>query len=273
MITFRKVLQALGVLSLIALTAAWQAGNFPPGGGSGGGFPVTTPVTVGSGGSITPTGTGTITATNATTPFTISVAGSGNGVLALSGNTSGTATFTAPAVAGTSTNGITVSNVLLAPVTPASTPAYSFSGSQSTGMYISSGTVGFSAVGNPILLYGTTGVQVQAGIFFQSPQYLTLTNCAQNTASPAACGSAASGVFAIPALSTTYTVNTSAVTASSRIFLQPTTDNTGIPSAPTCVDPALTAATSPSSRVAATSFTLQLTSNAGITCYNYWIVN
>lgn len=103
--------------------------------------------------------------------------------------------------------------------------------------------------------------------------YNTVTNCAVNSASPAACGSAASGVFAIPAAQTTYTVNTTALNSASRIFLQPTTDNTGIPSAPTCADPALTAATAISSRVAGTSFTIQLTSNAGITCYNYWIIN
>lgn len=42
--------------------------------------------------------------------FTISGVGSGNGVLALAGNTSGTATFTAPAVAGTVTNPVLSSN-------------------------------------------------------------------------------------------------------------------------------------------------------------------
>lgn len=44
--------------------------------------------------------------------FTVSSAGNGNGVLALSGTTSGTATFTAPAVAGTATNPVLVSNSL-----------------------------------------------------------------------------------------------------------------------------------------------------------------
>src|ERR1700675_912691 len=63
MITLQKVLQTLGVLSLIALSAAWQAGNFPPGSSS----LIVTAITVGSGGSITPTGTGTIVATNGVT--------------------------------------------------------------------------------------------------------------------------------------------------------------------------------------------------------------
>jgi len=49
------------------------------------------------------------------TPLTISAAGNGNGVLALAGNTSGTSTFTPSAVAGTSTNAVTMSNVLLGP--------------------------------------------------------------------------------------------------------------------------------------------------------------
>jgi hypothetical protein len=42
--------------------------------------------------------------------FTVSTAGSGNGALALSGTTSGTATCTAPAVAGTITNGVVCTN-------------------------------------------------------------------------------------------------------------------------------------------------------------------
>jgi hypothetical protein len=253
----------------------------------------TAALVVGTGGSLTPTGTGVITATNATTPFTIGGAGQGNAVLGLAGNTSGIATFTAPAVAGSIGNGVTMSNALLGPNTGAASPTYAFSSSSSTGLFSSNGTrvslasqgttvldasSGFMTVFVPFNTSGgasniTSGGSLTATTFVNTATYQTATNCAQNTVSPAACGSASSGVFAIPASATTYTVNTSAVTANSRIFLQPTTDNTGIPSAPTCVDPALTAATSPSARVAATSFTLQLTANAGITCYNYWIVN
>lgn len=48
--------------------------------------------------------------------LTVSTAGSGNGVLALSGNTSGTATFTAPAIAGTTTNRVVSSNNFQAPL-------------------------------------------------------------------------------------------------------------------------------------------------------------
>lgn len=46
---------------------------------------------------------------------TVSTAGGGNGVLALSGNTSGTATLTAPSVAGTITNPIAFSNAISIP--------------------------------------------------------------------------------------------------------------------------------------------------------------
>lgn len=47
--------------------------------------------------------------------FTISTVGGGNGTLALAGNTSGTATLAAPAVAGTATNPLLISNSLQFP--------------------------------------------------------------------------------------------------------------------------------------------------------------
>jgi hypothetical protein len=73
---------------------------------------------------------------------TVSSAGGGNGVLALSGNTSGTATLSAPAVAGTSTNPITVSNVLQVPNGVAATPAYSFTNGTSSGLAFSTNNSG-----------------------------------------------------------------------------------------------------------------------------------
>lgn len=119
------------------------------------------------------------------------------------------------------------------------------------------------------------GVTPAAGSFttLTGTTHKTTTNCAVNSASPAACGSAAAGVVAVPTLTTTYTVNTTAVTANSRIFLQPTSDNTGIPSSPTCATLAVTAVNMISARVAATSFTFSLPSTTGITCFGYWIVN
>lgn len=61
----------------------------------------------------------------------------GNGELALSGTTSGVATFIAPSVAGTSTNGVTMSNVLLAPNGSATNAAYGFTADPVRGLSLS----------------------------------------------------------------------------------------------------------------------------------------
>lgn len=103
--------------------------------------------------------------------------------------------------------------------------------------------------------------------------FATTTNCNVNSVSPAACGAAASGVFVVPTTTTTYTVNTTAVSANSRIILQPITDNSGITGVPTCAAVAVTSSFGPSARVAGTSFTLSLPSTTGTTCWNYWIIN
>jgi hypothetical protein len=67
--------------------------------------------------------------------LTVSAAGSGNGVLALSGNTSGTATFTAPAVAGTNTNAVISSNVFAVPDGGTGSPSIQRSAASNTGFY------------------------------------------------------------------------------------------------------------------------------------------
>ena len=103
--------------------------------------------------------------------------------------------------------------------------------------------------------------------------YFTNTNCAVNSTSPAACGSAAAGAVVVPTLTTTYTINTTAVTAHSRILLMPMTFAGDLPSSPTCVAPAITSAASVSAISAGTSFTIALTSTTGQTCWQYWIVN
>lgn len=72
--------------------------------------------------------------TFASPTLTISSAGNGNGAVALSGNTSGTATFTAPAVAGTIANAVVSSNALAAPPGSGSAPAYAFSDQLTTGI-------------------------------------------------------------------------------------------------------------------------------------------
>jgi hypothetical protein len=88
--------------------------------------------------------------------LTVSAATFGNGQIALSGNTSGTATFTAPAVAGTATNGVTMSNDLLGPDGALTTPTYSFTTCVSCGMYQSGGTtLNFSGGGTRAAFSGS----------------------------------------------------------------------------------------------------------------------
>lgn len=103
--------------------------------------------------------------------------------------------------------------------------------------------------------------------------YQTNTNCAVNSASPAACGSAAAGAVVIPTTTTTYTVNTTAVTAHSRIQLTWLTFAGDLPSAPTCVAPLLTTDPTISNIVATTSFTVTMTSTTGQTCPMFTIEN
>jgi hypothetical protein len=102
--------------------------------------------------------------------------------------------------------------------------------------------------------------------------YSTISNCAVNSVSPAACGSAPAGAVVIPTSTTSYVINTTAVTANSRIFLQPMTWASNLPSAPTCVAPA-SGFLGVSASTAATSFTVTLPSTTGTVCLNYWIVN
>jgi len=105
------------------------------------------------------------------------------------------------------------------------------------------------------------------------PSYLTSSNCAVNSASPAACGAAAAGAFVIPTTTTSYTVNTTAVTPNSIIILTPRTYTGNLPSAPTCVVPTITAEPVVSAISAGVSFTITETSTTGQTCWNYWVVN
>lgn len=106
-----------------------------------------------------------------------------------------------------------------------------------------------------------------------SGKYATTNNCAVNSASPAACVSAASGAVVIPTTTTTYTINTTAVSAASRIQLTWLTFASNLPSAPTCVAPATTTMPTISNIVAATSFTITLTSTTGQTCPQFQITN
>jgi hypothetical protein len=71
--------------------------------------------------------------------LTVSAATFGNAQVALSGNTSGTATFTAPAVAGTVSNAVTMSNVLSGPVGASGGATYTAAGQAGAGLYFVGG--------------------------------------------------------------------------------------------------------------------------------------
>lgn len=121
-------------------------------------------------------------------------------------------------------------------------------------------------------------VQVTRGSGFtistvQFPVIGTISNCNVNSVSPAACGSAPSGVVVVPTTTVTYTVSTTAVTANSRIQVWPITDNSGVSGAPTCNAPPTPFIGYQSARVAGTSFTFTLPSTTGTSCWNYSIVN
>lgn len=138
-----KLLPLLGVLFVTLLVTA-QINN----GGSGGGLPAGLTFGV-------PT-------------LTVSTAGSGNGAVALSGTTSGTATFTAPAVAGTRTNGVTMTNGILGPDGAAATPTYGFTNS-ANGMWQSGGALIFTQPSSNTMFFqvnGTTTTHVLTATSF-----------------------------------------------------------------------------------------------------------
>jgi hypothetical protein len=91
--------------------------------------------------------------------LTVSTVGTGNGQLALSGNTSGTATLTAPAVAGTSTNAVISSNVIGVPDGGASNPAIQRSAASNTGLFFSGNNSAFSGSGTIAAIFvGSPGL-------------------------------------------------------------------------------------------------------------------
>lgn len=111
---------------------------------------------------------------------------------------------------------------------------------------------------------------------FQALTYQTTTNCA-NAASPAVCGAASAGAVAIPTgvTSVSLTVNTTAVTASSRIFLA--SDDSVTIAATTCNNTlaTLVGGLAITGRVAGTSFTVTYngTIAANPLCMTYFIVD
>ena len=83
--------------------------------------------------------------------LTVSAATFGNGQVSLSGNTSGTATLTAPAVAGTSTNPIASSNSITLPSVAAfgsGAPTFGSSSNSALGISFSTANTGTIGIGN-----------------------------------------------------------------------------------------------------------------------------
>jgi hypothetical protein len=121
---------------------------------------------------------------------------------------------------------------------------------------------------------GSSSGPILAPTYPSYPAYGT-SNCqiggAAGTASPAACGSAIAGMIAVPTSTTTYTVNDTSVGPNSEIVVIQKTDNSGLPSGPTCSGNA--AAPIQSARVAGQSFTFTLSSVAAVTCFTFQIVN
>ena len=130
---------------------------------------------------------------------------------------------------------------------------------------------------NLVEIYPDTTFVTQGSLIAEdgitSTAYASTTNCVVNSASPAASGAAPAGAFVVPTTTSTYTVDTSAVSADSRIFLQPISFAADLPSSPTCVKPLLTTPFTVSAVSAGTSFTMSLTATTGQTCFEYWIVN
>ncbi len=100
-------------------------------------------VVLGGGGQAT--STQTFLTTDGAAKLTVGVAGGGNGAVALAGNTSGTATITAPAVAGTTTNPIVSSNTIQVPNGTATNPSINAAVGANYGWGVTGGGINFFA--------------------------------------------------------------------------------------------------------------------------------
>lgn len=253
----------LGTVTSIATTAPITGGTITSTGTIACATCVTSAASLANGGVVLGTAGTQASGTNTQLTFsaptlTVGLAGTSTGILALTGATSGTATVTAPAVAGTNTNPFSFSNIFLIPVGATATPSYSFTGNATSGLFFdanigpafsagNSESVGISSNGpqlanNGVLKWSSgvinnastdtglsrdsagvvdvgTGASGSVAGTIKSGKYATGTNCS-SSASPAVCGSSAAGSVALPtnAVSSSIQVNTTAVTANSQIF-------------------------------------------------------
>jgi len=139
----------------------------------------------------------------------------------------------------------------------------------------SNGTV--TGTGWSVDFYGTGAFVYLTSVFStKAGSYQTATNCADGTATPADCGSAAAGAVIISAAATSVVVNTTAVTATSRIMV--TRDNSlGTELSVTCnTQSDLVLGTARvTAKTAATSFTIAIdvAPTTDPACYTYLIFN
>lgn len=196
-------------------------------------------------------------------------------------------------LAGTANGHATASTIVVE--APAAVTAYELvlPGSSSTGFLLGTDAsnvntitnVGSSGSGNvvrvtsPTLVTPTLGAATATSV--TSATYLTTTKCAAvgTGASPSvvSCSAAPSGSFscATNASTATCTINTSAMTANSAVFVQPDA-SLGTLLSVTCNTTADTGLTAPrvSARAGGTSFTINLgTFATNPLCFNYWIAN
>lgn len=141
----------------------------------------------------------------------------------------------------------------------------------------------FAGTGSLLTLFATNDVTVGSATdsgfkldvigSFRATTYNTATNCA-SAASPAVCGSAASGGVAVPlGANQTLVVNTTAVTANSQIHITED-ESLGTRLGITCDTTLPTGAPIVTARTAGTSFTIQVpftTTNQA--CISYTVVN
>ncbi len=216
---------------------------------------------------------GTPTGTPATTGGTVAAGSNYAKIVAVDGGGNQTTVSTETALVTTTTGTSTITWNWTAVTGAASYQIWVGSSSGTEGYYFTSQTNSF--VQTLPIASGTNGTMPTTNTTgsISAALYSTATNCAVNSVSPAACGSAAAGAFVVPPTTTTYTVNTTAVTSHSRITLTPITFAADLPSSPTCVVPLITTPWSVSAIVAGMSFTVTLTSTTGQTCFMYYIVD
>ena len=105
-----------------------------------------------------------------------------NGILGLKGKTSGTATITAPAVAGTSSNALTFSNVLSAPAGSATAPTFASSANSNTGMWFNGTNIDITNNGTNGFEFAFTQLRVGSTTTYGWCSVSTPGSCSDDTA-------------------------------------------------------------------------------------------